>query len=309
MLYSSSDFDNGLERYEISRCMQCRLVNTMGVSEEDLSLAYSVKYYGSGTEKFTSIIESLIKIGDQKRARNILQQWSGGGLGTKKPSVLDIGCGRGNLLTAFQSMQATVLGLERKEFPIADVEKEFIHYASLSDPAYSDYKFDIVIIWHVLEHLDAQDALIEEVCTHMKSNGLLVIAVPHYGSYQQRLFGASWFHLDLPRHLVHIEKTWLLERLQRIGAADIRVSTFDFNQQLYGFIQSTLNRVFPNHPNDLYALLKSGSRTKHLYRLGFWLISAAVLLPFALLEAVISVSMGKGATLICHARINPSNDQ
>ena len=306
-LYRCDSFDDGIGEFEISRCELCGLVNTIGVSEEDLVHAYSAEYYGSATAKFAGVIESFLKTGEMRRARKIMQLWSADRGETANPSILDIGCGRGNLLTACQSMGASVLGFERQEFTMLDVQKEFIHQASLSDPTYSSRRFDIVVIWHALEHLDAQDALFEEISAHMNPDGLLVIAVPHYGSLQQRLFGRDWFHLDLPRHLVHIEKVWLLTRLSRFGAGRIKVSTLDVNQQLFGFIQSALNKVFPNHPNELYSLLRTGLGLKHLYRLGFWLCSAMLFLPFALAEAAASVLLGKGATLICYARINSSD--
>ena len=45
---------------------------------------------------------------------------------------------------------------------------------------------------------------IDHAARHLRPGGLLLVAVPNTASLQARVFGDRWFHLDLPRHLVHL---------------------------------------------------------------------------------------------------------
>jgi SAM-dependent methyltransferase len=263
-----------------------------------VAASYDAGYYGGGSHKFVGIIEGLLGIVSTARARCILKDWNGG----QEPSVLDIGCGRGHLLRAFADLGANVLGLERQEFPEEALASDAVRVGSLDDPEYRDRRFDIVIIWHVLEHLDHHDELLDRITAALNPGGTLHIAVPNFASLQQRWFNRHWFHLDLPRHLVHFEADWLQERLLARGYRIESSSHTDLLQNSYGFIQSAMNALFPARRNRYYALLKSGISIAGLVPLLGWSMLALLLLPAALLDALLGALLGRGATVKIAAR-------
>lgn len=305
-LFQARDFDTADDGFPVRRCRQCGLVYTAGVSEDLLAAAYSRSYYGSGKAKFLSVIEALVRIGHRRQARHILDlysdQQSASKIAQQMVSVLDIGCGRALLLQEFRKLGADCLGIERSEFPGSQRVEVDMHIGALQDAEFADRRFDIIVIWHVLEHITELGALLEELPRHLNPGGLLVISVPNYSSWQSRFFKQHWFHLDIPRHVTHFERQWLERNLGSMGLEMISLHTFSASQNIYGFIQSSLNRLVPRRPNRLYKLLTRGRGRRDWLALAGWSLLALLLLPFAILETVLAEISGQGATLTICAR-------
>ncbi|MEH6580441.1 MAG: class I SAM-dependent methyltransferase [Halioglobus sp.] len=313
-LYGAPAFDTQPDtehlRYDLCRCNDCALVNTVPSdpaydSDEPEDAVYSETYYGSSTSKFLTVIEFLLKKATTARARKIIRLWRAAKPTSASPAVLDIGCGRGLLLRSFQEEGASVLGLERQEFPIDESCSDIVRAGALDDAECENRNFDIIILWHVLEHLSEHEKLLDNIKQHLNTGGVLALAVPNYDSLQQRLFAGHWFHLDLPRHLVHFESDWLCEQLERRGFIIEQQKHLDPVQNSYGFIQSTLNQISTEHQNAYYKLLKHGNtfslRTLPAF-LG-WSVLAAALLPAAIIELIFSSFTRKGATVQIFAKL------
>ena len=114
---------------------------------------------------------------------------------------MDLGCGRGVLLKAFQSLGHEVIGVERKDSPCLGMPN--VICSELDDIKLEAESFDIIVIWHVLEHLKEPAKTLADVSRLLKPKGSLFISVPNFGSNQATFFKKHWFHLDLPRHLYH----------------------------------------------------------------------------------------------------------
>ena len=67
--------------------------------------------------------------------------------------------------------------------------------------------FDVITLWHVLEHLPKLDQHITIFESLLKSEGKLIIAVPNFRSYDAKYYGTFWAAYDVPRHLWHFSKT------------------------------------------------------------------------------------------------------
>jgi SAM-dependent methyltransferase len=290
--------------YGLARCQSCMLVNTTGTDVDDLAEAYSNEYYGSASSKFLSVIENILACIASFRSRRILRLWRRRHKPEASPAVLDIGCGRGQLLRAFQSQGAQVLGLEREEFPTDDEFSDIVRVGSISEEEYKDRRFDIIILWHVLEHLEQHEKLLDVLSNHQNKNGILIIAVPNFSSLQHRLFSKNWFHLDLPRHLVHFDPKWLTRQLSNRRYTIEYENYVDPLQNIFGFIQSAMNWIAPHRPNEYYRLLKHGRylTAKSVLPFLFWSLLSIVLLPFAIFEILISAMLHRGATVQLIAR-------
>jgi 2-polyprenyl-3-methyl-5-hydroxy-6-metoxy-1,4-benzoquinol methylase len=310
-LFQAQDFDTALNGFPIRRCQQCALVYTADVTDDVLAAAYSQAYYGTEKAKFLSVIEALVKMGHHRQAKKILDlyndQRSGPETIEQSVSVLDIGCGRALLLQEFDKLGADCLGIERSEFPGTKHHKIDIHVGALDDDELLDKCFDIIIIWHVLEHITELEALLEELPRHLNPDGLLVVSVPNYSSWQSRVFRQHWFHLDIPLLVTHFEKLWLEKILVSMGMVIISHNTFTASQNIYGFIQSSLNRFMPRKPNQLYKLLTQGRGRQDWLALAGWSLLAIPLLPFAILETLVAEKSRQGATLTIYARNGGGN--
>ena len=299
-IFASYGFDNRDERFDIVRCRTCGLARTSPFPDTaQLASYYSASYYGDGNrKKFFGPVEWFAQSENRQRAGNLEKH------GARSGRVLDIGCGRAGFLKALQARAHDCYGLEIPGFPLAPSEPGLtLFHGEPEMLGFEGAFFDAVSIWHVLEHTQNPSKVLREISRVLKPGGVLALAVPNFGSTQARLFGKNWFHLDLPRHLFHFTEPMLTKMLRDTGLEPVRVSTHSIHQNLYGFIQSLLNGLFPRTPNKLFNFLKGGNKKESsLAGMLPHLAVASSAFPLAVLETVWSGVSGSGASLIIYAR-------
>jgi SAM-dependent methyltransferase len=305
-VFEAPGFDAKGESFKLVRCAACSLVWVSPLPlNEELVRYYSADYYGAGEVKFNPVLEGLVRWANRARARRLVNK-VGPGVGGEPRRVLDIGQGRGNFLKAMKSEGFTCVGTEIASFDSAVIEGITTLTGEVQHLGLESASFDAVSIWHVLEHVRKPSEVIQTMARVLKPSGWAEIAVPYFGSNQAKVFGPNWFHLDLPRHLYHFTDSALLAELKRNGLEVKSTRTSSPDQNLYGFVQSALNALLPkDRPNELYGLLKASRGSKGLaraLRLGLYAPMIAALTPLAVLEDLISSSVGRGGTLIIHAQ-------
>jgi 2-polyprenyl-3-methyl-5-hydroxy-6-metoxy-1,4-benzoquinol methylase len=77
--------------------------------------------------------------------------------------------------------------------------------------------YDVIALWHVIEHLEDPWAALDAMADSMKPGGILVIAAPNPDAFQFRVQGRRWPHVDAPRHLMLIPARVLIERMATRG--------------------------------------------------------------------------------------------
>ncbi len=133
----------------------------------------------------------------QRRARLIKR------LGIAPGSVLDVGCGNGKFLHAMQGNGWTIAGIEPSESGArrakADYDLDVISDDVLSVDLPSE-SFDLITMWHVLEHVPDPIAMVRHISRWLKPDGRLLIAVPNFSGIEARILKTRWAFLDIPRH-------------------------------------------------------------------------------------------------------------
>lgn len=77
--------------------------------------------------------------------------------------------------------------------------------------------FDVVAMWHVIEHLPDPWQTLESIAEKINPDGILVLAAPNPNAFQFHVLGRYWPHLDAPRHLMLIPEQVLTEKLATLG--------------------------------------------------------------------------------------------
>jgi len=126
----------------------------------------------------------------------------------KERKLLDVGCGTGHFLKLAQEHNWNVSGIEPnpKARAIANTKTNNSVFDAEHLIKWSPGTFDIITLWHVLEHLPELKEQITILKSLLKSNGVLIIAVPNYKSYDAKYYKEFWAAFDVPRHLWHFSQ-------------------------------------------------------------------------------------------------------
>jgi 2-polyprenyl-3-methyl-5-hydroxy-6-metoxy-1,4-benzoquinol methylase len=140
--------------------------------------------------------------------------------------VLDIGCGSGGYLAFLASLGWTCYGIEpgpRSRTYAQEVLGLTVHQGPLESCGFPDSFFDVVTMWHVIEHLANPPATLREVHRMLKPDGVLLLRTPNVDSWEARCFQSNWYGLDPPRHLFLFSPDTLRAALGKAGFAVSRL--------------------------------------------------------------------------------------
>ena len=298
LLFPAFDYISG-ETFQVARCRRCAQVVTTPVPA-DIGRYYPVGYYGDKAgRRFPAVMEWLQEKLYAWRSGQVLRR-----LNKKNARVLDIGCGRGLLLRAFQQQGCDVTGTEFSDDACRfarEVLKLPVRVGLVTELNFPANSFDVVVMWHVLEHVSDPRPTVAEVARILRPGGLFLVAVPNFGSPEAHLTKAGWFHLDIPRHLSHHTLTSLSQSLGEAGLQPKWFSALAPEYDTFSFTQSLLN-WFGVRPNELYNWLRGQSAKVFAGNKSY--PSAIVTVLLTPLLAVISLPatlllalVGQGATL------------
>lgn len=135
-------------------------------------------------------------------------------------SVLDIGGGTGAFGAFFSKKGYEVILTEPSDNARIEAKKKGLFAcASLKDLP-SKKTYSIVTLWHVFEHLPDPSKALTEYHKLLKDNGLLVLALPNYSSFDAKYYQEQWAAYDVPRHLWHYTPKGIR---MRVGAQGFRL--------------------------------------------------------------------------------------
>lgn len=191
------------ETFKIVECVECGFKYTNPRPEEDkLGAYYQSEDYVSHSNTNKGLINSAYQM---VRKYTLLKKLQLVSKFYKTGKILDIGCGTGEFLKTFKDAKWETMGVE----PSADVRKMAVEKHGLDVREESELKkipeagFDVITMWHVLEHVPHLNDRIEDLKRLIKPNGLIVIAVPNCTSLDAKIYKESWAAYDVPRHLYH----------------------------------------------------------------------------------------------------------
>ena len=180
------------------------LITSPQPSPENLGRYYESNDYISHTDSKRSLFEKayhFVKGIALKNKLNLINNCS-----SIKGNLLDIGAGTGDfLLTAKQNGWNTI-GVEPSEKAKGIAIGKGIQFSDSTEELESN-SFDVVTMWHVLEHVPNLETQIKELKRLVKPNGTIIIAVPNFKSYDANHYGKFWAAFDVPIHFWHFSKT------------------------------------------------------------------------------------------------------
>jgi len=297
---TSRDYISGIT-FHLSRCTSCGSLQTNVHSTSNTHDYYGTEYYNSEKGKFSHFLERIFRLNHVRNARALHHRFPA-------KRVLEVGCGRGYLLSELKNLGVTVRCLESESAAEWILNNPDIPVSTLLDTEesawpFEDQVFDLVIFWHVLEHLPDPVTSLKEAFRCLAPGGSLYVSMPNISSLQARMHPATWFHLDVPRHLHHFSEQGLTSALTGTGFTAVRKTPGDRMQNLFGWLQSIANLFTPRHINAIYRLLQGGEPLRHIdpVSLLIQLLTSWISLPLGLLGFFIEELLRNYGTITVQA--------
>ncbi|WKD85512.1 putative S-adenosylmethionine-dependent methyltransferase/MSMEI_2290 [Polaribacter huanghezhanensis] len=191
------------ESYELLLNKDFDMMVTLPVPS-DLENYYKSETYISHTNANKSVLDKIY----QKVRKRTLQKKVAilNSFNFTEKKVLDIGSGTGDFLATCKNANWNVFGVEPNEDARTISKSKDINVRS--DILFlKETNFDVITLWHVLEHVENLLEYIEILKAKLKPNGVLLIAVPNYKSFDANYYKEFWAAFDVPRHLWHFSQT------------------------------------------------------------------------------------------------------
>ena len=220
---SCIDYTVSRETFNIVQCEACgfRFTNPRP-AEGEIGKYYESEEYISHSGTSRGVVNKayqLVRNYTIKQKVKLINRISGGeGRGAK--DILDIGCGTGEFLNACKQNGWSITGIEPSEIARKNAKEKYglSFFESLvtlplkgttegwERSSGGGLGFNIISMWHVLEHVHQLDKTIQQINKLLVDDGVLIVAVPNCDSWDAKKYGAHWAAWDLPRHLYHFTK-------------------------------------------------------------------------------------------------------
>lgn len=166
---------------------------------------YESEEYISHTDASKSFVDKLYQIVKKHTLRKKLELVHSV---SKEKSLLDVGCGTGDFLKVCQKGGFSVTGVEPNKKAQNLARMKLGEGSKLLSDLFkiSEEKFDIITMWHVLEHVPDLETYVERLTSLLQPGGILIVAVPNYKSFDATHYKEFWAAYDVPRHLWHFSK-------------------------------------------------------------------------------------------------------
>jgi 2-polyprenyl-3-methyl-5-hydroxy-6-metoxy-1,4-benzoquinol methylase len=233
------DYTASNETFNIILCQSCGLAITSPRPEDkDLGKYYQSEEYISHSGKSSGIIEKLYLI-----ARTFTLKWKTALLKqhAKGNRLLDYGCGTGEFLSYTSTKGFDVAGIEPSDRARLKANQ------LTGSKVYSDLNslpgtFDVITLWHVLEHVSDPSEVISSLRSKLNKQGVLIVAVPNINAWESTHYKAYWAAYDTPRHLWHFNRKSLSLLVKRSSMKVIEIKPM----KLDSYYVSMLSEKYQN---------------------------------------------------------------
>ena len=199
------------ESFVIMKCANCNFQFTNPRPDQDnIGKFYESDDYISHTNKGNNPINIIYKLVRNYSTQNkikLIKKISK----KDKAKILDYGTGTGFFLNAIKEKGWKTVGVEPDQKARENAEKLLGQkiYADLKEIGLLDNKYDVITLWHVLEHIHDLNQVFSTLKGLLKEKGKIIIAVPNIDSLDNKIYKEDWAAYDVPRHLYHFNKETL----------------------------------------------------------------------------------------------------
>ncbi len=145
-----------------------------------------------------------------------------------KGKILDIGAGTGEFLSVAKQNGWETTGVEPSDKAKQIAINKGVSFVE-AIAQLEDRSFDVITMWHVLEHVPDLDLQIKELKRLLKPTGSLIIAVPNFKSFDAEYYGKFWAAYDVPIHFWHFSKKAIQKLFQKEQMELVKILPMKFD--------------------------------------------------------------------------------
>ena len=236
------------EMFHLCRCADCGFLFTQDFpAEAEIGRYYETPDYISHSDTKKGAMNRLyhwVRRYMLKRKAKLVMRVTH----RKEGHLLDIGTGTGYFPDTMKRLGWQVEAVEKnasaREFAHAHFGLEVKPDTALKD--YAPESFDVITLWHVLEHLEHLNETWETLNALLTDKGMLLVAVPNCSSYDAQKYGAYWAAYDVPRHLWHFTPDTLQQVASKHGVIMSERHPMPFDAFYVSMLtERHMNRSFP----------------------------------------------------------------
>lgn len=242
LFLESKDYFLTNEKFKIDACQDCgfRFTNPRPAAAELGRYYQSTNYIShSDTKKgLMAFVYQLVRKLTIKSKIRLIQKYRTSG------ALLDIGCATGQFINQIRKSNWSVTGIEPDEktrnYAISEFGLDVYPENYLNQ--ISQATFDVITMWHVLEHVSDLNNRMEQLKLLLKPDGIIILAVPNCNSYDAKKYHKFWAGYDLPRHLYHFTKSDFSNLAKKYGFTIVNILPMKFDS----FYVSLLSEKYKN---------------------------------------------------------------
>jgi SAM-dependent methyltransferase len=204
-----------VDRWTVVECAACELgILSPWPDEKELARLYEESYFAEHGIGYAETAEDRERgVRSQRKRAALVRSWAPGN------RLLDVGSATGHFLAASRARGFDVEGVEFSAWAAEQARRELgvpVTVGEVGD-LNATPRFDVVTMWHSLEHTRDPSAALRAVHGLLRHGGAVVIELPHYRSYDAARCGAKWEGWRIPYHLWHFTPRSLGALLTRSG--------------------------------------------------------------------------------------------
>lgn len=264
----ASYFRGQREDFSICGCLNCGFyfTNPRPRQGAELDHYYQTEDYVSHNEQQGGLLNRvyfLVRSYALKNKRALLNKINGG-----QGRLLDYGAGSGAFIKTCREAGWRVTGVEPGSSAQQFAQEKGLEMFAPPDRDYRKKEhYDVISMWHVLEHLPELKSDFERLVSYLKPRGHMVVAVPNRNSADAQAYGSRWAAWDLPLHLYHFRAEDIRHLAAQHQMEVSRIINMPFDAFYVSLMSESRNNQKPNYLRAFRRALLSnlkGWRSKNM---------------------------------------------